>query len=118
MFVFLLCCFSLLFFLLRVVVVVLAVVVVDVAEVKSRDLAFRLNTITFSDDSNLICGGFENSSLRIWTLTPRKLRALKPATELARIDAGTNTREVRRVAPTDARGGIVECYSKDFDSIF
>ena len=45
-----------------------------------------LNTITFSDDSNLICGGFENSSLRIWTLTPRKLRALKPATELARID--------------------------------
>ena len=49
-------------------------------------ILFRLNTITFSDDSNLICGGFENSSLRIWTLTPRKLRALKPAVELARID--------------------------------
>ena len=57
---------------------------------------FRLNTITFSDDSNLICGGFENSSLRIWTLTPRKLRALKPAVELARIDkdAGTLTMEL------------------------
>ena len=55
-------------------------------------ILFRLTTITFSDDSNLICGGFENSSLRIWTLTPRKLRALKPASELARIDKDAGTK--------------------------
>ena len=46
----------------------------------------RLNTIAFSDNANLVCGGFENSSIRIWSLTPRKLRALKPAGELSRID--------------------------------
>ena len=74
------------FVVLAYIYVVVVLVVVVFRSIYYLCILFRLNTITFSDDSNLICGGFENSSLRIWTLTPRKLRALKPAVELARID--------------------------------
>ena len=47
---------------------------------------FRLNVVEFSDDSTMLAGGFDDSAIRIWSLTPRKLRTLKTPFELARID--------------------------------
>ncbi|CAH3195506.1 unnamed protein product [Porites evermanni] len=45
-----------------------------------------LNTVSISEDSSLLSGGFEDSSVRVWSLTPKKLRMLKPPSELAQID--------------------------------
>ncbi|KAM7436900.1 Transcription initiation factorTFIID subunit 5 [Porites harrisoni] len=45
-----------------------------------------LNTVSISEDSSLLSGGFEDSSVRVWSLTPKKLRMLKPPAELAQID--------------------------------
>ena len=42
--------------------------------------------IEFSDDSTMIAAGFDDSTIRVWSLTPRKLRTLKTPYELARID--------------------------------
>lgn len=39
-----------------------------------------------SDDSTLLAIGFADSFIRIWPLTPGKLRGLKPATELENLD--------------------------------
>ncbi|XP_065052101.1 transcription initiation factor TFIID subunit 5-like isoform X2 [Rhopilema esculentum] len=45
-----------------------------------------LNVIEFSDDSKMLAAGFDDSSIKLWSLTPRKLRTLKAPYELARID--------------------------------
>lgn len=45
-----------------------------------------LNTVSISEDSSLLSGGFEDSCVRVWSLTPKKLRMLKPPSELAQID--------------------------------
>eukprot|EP00794_Sanderia_malayensis_P017624 gene17624-19378_t len=45
-----------------------------------------LNTIEFSDDSSMVAAGFDDSAIRIWSLTPRELRTLKTTFELSRID--------------------------------
>ncbi|KAF7488813.1 Transcription initiation factor TFIID subunit 5 [Sarcoptes scabiei] len=39
-----------------------------------------------SDDSSLLAAGFSDSQIRIWSLTPAKLRGLKPASELENLD--------------------------------
>ena len=39
-----------------------------------------------SDDSLLIACGFDDSSIKVWSLTPSKLRTLKSAGELSKID--------------------------------
>ena len=49
-------------------------------------LSCSLNTVSISEDSSLLSGGFEDSSVRVWSLTPKKLRMLKPPSELAQID--------------------------------
>lgn len=33
----------------------------------------------FTDDSSLIAGGFADSSVRVWSVTPKKLRKVKSA---------------------------------------
>jgi len=48
--------------------------------------SFSLNCVCLSEDSSLLSGGFEDSSVRVWSLTPKKLRMLKPPSELAQID--------------------------------
>lgn len=45
-----------------------------------------LNSVSISNDSSLLSGGFEDSSVRVWSLTPKKLRMLKSPSELALID--------------------------------
>ena len=47
---------------------------------------YSLNTVSMSEDSSLLSGGFEDSSVRVWSLTPKKLRMLKSPSELAQID--------------------------------
>ena len=39
-----------------------------------------------SEDSSLLSGGFEDSNVRVWSLTPKKLRMLKSPSELVQID--------------------------------
>ena len=33
----------------------------------------------FTDDSSLIAGGFADSTVRVWSVTPKKLRRVKSA---------------------------------------
>lgn len=39
-----------------------------------------------SDDSSLLAAGFADSNIRIWTLTPKKLRSIKPAEILQELE--------------------------------
>ena len=39
-----------------------------------------------SNDSSLLAAGFSDSNIRVWTLTPQKLRKVKPAEALKDID--------------------------------
>jgi len=45
-----------------------------------------LNVVEFSDDSTMLAGGFDDSAIRVWSLTQKKLRTLRTPFELARID--------------------------------
>lgn len=38
-----------------------------------------LTAVDFTDDSSLIAGGFADSSVRVWSVTPKKLRKVKSA---------------------------------------
>lgn len=46
----------------------------------------RLNCIDISEDSSTIASGYEDSCIRLWSLTPTKLRTLKSVQELSKID--------------------------------
>ena len=41
-----------------------------------------LNALSFSDDSTLLAGAFQDSAIRLWTLTSRKLCGLKATGQL------------------------------------
>ncbi|KAM4702591.1 transcription initiation factor TFIID subunit 5 [Rhinophrynus dorsalis] len=45
-----------------------------------------LTAVDITDDSSLIAGGFADSTVRVWSLTPKKLRSVKNATDLSLID--------------------------------
>ena len=47
--------------------------------------------MNMSDDSSLLSAGFEDSTVRVWSLTPKKLRSLKSPSELAKIDKEAGT---------------------------
>ena len=42
--------------------------------------------MSVSDDSSIVSTGFANSSIRLWALTPQKLKLLKMPFELEKID--------------------------------
>lgn len=46
----------------------------------------KINCLDISEDSSLIACGFDDSSIKIWSLTPSKLRTLKTPNELSKID--------------------------------
>ena len=46
-----------------------------------------LISVDVSNDSSLLAAGFADSNIRVWTLTPQKLRKVKPADALKEIDA-------------------------------
>ena len=39
-----------------------------------------------SEDSSLLGAGFADSKVRVWSLTPQKLRSVKSAVDLTQID--------------------------------
>ncbi|XP_031806901.1 transcription initiation factor TFIID subunit 5-like [Sarcophilus harrisii] len=45
-----------------------------------------LTAVDITDDSSLITGGFADSTIRVWSVTPKKLRRMKTATDLGLID--------------------------------
>lgn len=45
-----------------------------------------LISVEISDDSSLLAAGFADSNIRIWTLTPKKLRSIKPADVLQELE--------------------------------
>jgi transcription initiation factor TFIID subunit 5 len=47
---------------------------------------FRVTCAEFAEDSSLLAVGFSDSSIKIWSLIPQKLRAMKSAEHLADID--------------------------------
>ena len=47
---------------------------------------YRVTSVEFAEDSSLVSCGFGDSNLRIWTLTPNKLRAVKQLEDLEIID--------------------------------
>ena len=54
----------------------------------------RLSSAAVSKDSSLICGGFEDSSIRLWSLTPKKLVRQK------------NNPDISTIQLTPGKGGI------------
>uniref|UniRef100_G1KD54 Transcription initiation factor TFIID subunit 5 n=1 Tax=Anolis carolinensis TaxID=28377 RepID=G1KD54_ANOCA len=45
-----------------------------------------LTAVDITDDSSMIVGGFADSTVRVWSVTPKKLRSVKSATDLSLID--------------------------------
>ena len=45
-----------------------------------------MNCADICEDSTLLATGYDDSVVRIWSLTPKKLRTLKSVNELAKID--------------------------------
>ncbi|XP_018408900.1 PREDICTED: transcription initiation factor TFIID subunit 5 [Nanorana parkeri] len=45
-----------------------------------------LTAVDVTDDSSMIAGGFADSTVRVWSLTPRKLRSVKSTSDLGVID--------------------------------
>ncbi|CAL8269474.1 transcription initiation factor TFIID subunit 5 [Gadus morhua] len=45
-----------------------------------------LTAVDFTDDSSLIAGGYADSTVRVWSVTPKKLRRVKSAADLSLID--------------------------------
>ncbi|MGH0135551.1 UNVERIFIED_CONTAM: hypothetical protein FKN15_066159 [Acipenser sinensis] len=45
-----------------------------------------LTAVDFTDDSSLVAGGFADSTVRVWSVTPKKLRGVKTAGDLSLID--------------------------------
>ncbi|KAM6105366.1 transcription initiation factor TFIID subunit 5 [Pterocles gutturalis] len=45
-----------------------------------------LTAVDITDDSSMIVGGFADSTVRVWSLTPKKLRSVKTAADLSLID--------------------------------
>lgn len=45
-----------------------------------------VTSVDICDDSSLLAAGFADSSIRVWSLTRNKLRAMKPPDDLNLID--------------------------------
>ena len=61
----------------------------------------RLNAVCISDDSTLLAGSFNDSIVRVWTLTPKKLCALKSPSQMQQITlaAGDVTKHTLKLHP-------------------
>ena len=50
----------------------------------------RVTSVTVSDDSSLLGSGFSDSTIKVWTLLPHKLKKLKNAESLKDINRFDN----------------------------
>ena len=58
-----------------------------------------LNAITISDDSTLLVGAFADSTLRVWTLTPRQLLSMATGRQLSQIPLSAEDITTRMMDP-------------------
>ena len=58
-----------------------------------------LNAITISDDSTLLVGAFADSTLRVWTLTPRQLLSMATGRQLSQIPLSAEDSTTRMMDP-------------------
>jgi len=47
---------------------------------------FRVTSACFSEDATLLAVGFQDSGIRVWSLTKQKLRSMKTGEELNEVD--------------------------------
>ena len=52
----------------------------------ARPVSGSVSCVTLCEDSSMMAVGFSNSTVRVWSLIPQKLRAMKSADDLADID--------------------------------
>ncbi|KAK7484651.1 hypothetical protein BaRGS_00024059 [Batillaria attramentaria] len=45
-----------------------------------------VTSVDFTNDSSMLAAGLQDSNIRVWSLTPRKLRSMKPQSDLEVID--------------------------------
>lgn len=51
----------------------------------SSYLLFSVSSAGISNDGGLLCGGFEDSSIHLWSLTPKKLVKPKTVTDISKV---------------------------------
>ena len=63
-----------------------------------------LNAVCISDDSSLLAGSFNDSIVRVWTLTPKKLCALKSPSQMQQVTlaAGEVVEHALKLSPYSA----------------
>jgi len=80
----------------------------------------RVTCIKWSEDGTIMAVGFATAMIKIWSLTPAKLKKLKPASELVDIDREADDVLVRMMDDRTAeptrcfRGHSGPVYSVDF----
>ncbi|CAL8141321.1 unnamed protein product [Orchesella dallaii] len=80
----------------------------------------QVTYVKWSEDGTLMAIGFASSLIKVWTMTPAKLRKLKPASDLAEIDREADDVLVRMMDDHSAepnrclRGHSGPVYSLDF----
>jgi len=48
--------------------------------------SYRVCSCAFTDDSSMLAAGFENSQIKVWTLSNHKLRSMKSGDILTELD--------------------------------
>jgi transcription initiation factor TFIID subunit 5 len=49
-------------------------------------LCYRVSSAEIAEDSSLLAVGFNDATVKVWSLVPQKLRAMKTADQLSDID--------------------------------
>ncbi|KAK2098930.1 Transcription initiation factor TFIID subunit 5 [Saguinus oedipus] len=70
-----------------------------------------LTAVDVTDDSSLIAGGFADSTVRVWSVTPKKLRSVKQASDLSLIDKESDDVLERIMDEKTAKDGTVRLWS-------
>ncbi len=53
-------------------------------------MCFRLCCSRFSFDEKFLCSGFEDSSLRMWSLTPKTIYSENPEVNVSHVNLATD----------------------------
>lgn len=57
-------------------------------------IPLSLSSAAISKDASLVCGGFEDSSILLWSLTPKKLVHPRSKPEISKIQLSPGTLEL------------------------
>ena len=62
----------------------------------TQSVACSVSCVALCEDSSMMAVGFSSSTVRVWSLIPQKLRAMKSADDLADIDKDAGTAMLTR----------------------